>query len=1003
MTAMKTFGLRYTIIPLVLLVCSTLLPCFGQEETSSRFFSTSMGLSQGTNYSMWRDSEQFLWITSEDGINRFDGINFKNYYYDERKSGSPKGISFAGIVEDASKNLWIGSDKALNKYNRSTDSFLHFEDENHQENYNIPFQIKDGQLYYFNANRGILSKDIKTGTVEAVHLFKDYTKYYQSYQYALINTLNQLIFPLDYGIAVVNLTNKKTAYYYSRKKNNSVGEPLVVYCLKTGNDPTQLWLGTKYGLFLLNTRTHQTQHFPLPGNPNDKEIFSMEKSGNQLYLGTAAIGPLAFDMGTKQYTLITTDNDQFKFKGQLVLGAYKDPQGILWFNLNPSGILAVSPDFKKFNKHQLHPINSSNTEVIRSFVQTPDGNIWIGTQGGGIFVRDQKTGTTRSFEEVYSIRQPSLWIRHLLSDPQLNRTFIATEDGLFVFDHTKGLLQSFSVQKKNTNAIFVHHLLNVSDSLLLVGTKTGPYLANKVNSTLKPLPFLRNKNISYLFRDKRGLVYFNIWEASMAIYRYRSNEWDYVKTIFPKFALMAAWQDPSTENLYFATNMGLLETTKDHQLIKQYTSSDGLPNNFIYGILADKQQRLWLSTNKGLAAFNLRKKTFQRFGPKDGLQGYEYNGKAFYQDHNGLFYFGGTDGYDRFDPQMIKDATYPVNSYVKELLINNTRYPFPSYFEKKPLIPLKYDENTFSISLGVTDFLNAGSNLIKYKLENFDREWVTGTANSVIRYTQLPSGKYTFRFLAANRDGYWDKREKNILFQVSTPYYASWWFITLMALGVTVVLYLLYRYRVDQLLRMERLKMRLSNDLHDDVGASLSAINIYTKMAEEKPEKSAYIKLIKANTLQALDSINTMIWAIKPETQRFDSLILKMKDFAIPFLEGQGITCVFIVNHSGPNNSLSPDFTKNLFLLFKESINNIAKHAACSHTYIKMDITKERFALSIDDNGKGFDHGEMNQKGNGLRSMYERCKAFNGDFQIYSQISKGTRLTLSVALKNTTL
>ena len=317
-------------------------------------------------------------------------------------------------------------------------------------------------------------------------------------------------------------------------------------------------------------------------------------------------------------------------------------------------------------------------------------------------------------------------------------------------------------------------------------------------------------------------------------------------------------------------------------------------------------------------------------------------------------------------------------------------------------IRLNYDQDFFSFAFAALDFTNPLKNQYVYKLEGLDRDWVQAGNKHEANYTHVPPGNYVFRVKGANADGVWNEAGAAVKIVIHPPYWATWWFRALMALAVIGFLALLYNYRVSKLLEIERTRLRIARDLHDDVGSSLSSIALTAELLQRESvtDSLADRRLARVHeTAQKLSrNLKEIVWAIDPQRDKFDDLLLHMKEAAEELLGQKGIAYTLDVPQDELPQALKMEFRRNLFLIYKEMLHNVVKHAEATQVEIALTRMNGALQLQVADNGKGF-NAEAGGNGNGLKSIRARAGELHGKLEIDSQPKRGTRVMLTVSCK----
>jgi signal transduction histidine kinase len=300
------------------------------------------------------------------------------------------------------------------------------------------------------------------------------------------------------------------------------------------------------------------------------------------------------------------------------------------------------------------------------------------------------------------------------------------------------------------------------------------------------------------------------------------------------------------------------------------------------------------------------------------------------------------------------------------------------------------------------NYSNAANNQYAYKLEGADKEWNLLGSNRTVRFSNLAPGHYTLQLKAANNESIWNEHTTHFSFVVIPPFWRTWWFTTLLVAIVAAGVYALYRYRVNHLIGLEKLRTRIATDLHDDIGATLSSISFYSEAIRQRakdklPEVEHILEKMGETSRSMVGSMSDIVWAINPDNDHFDKLVRRMHSYAAELCSIKNITLQFHSNEMERNIQLSLEQRKNIYLIFKEAINNALKYAACHTLRLHLHTTGGNIQMEIQDDGKGFNtDGEF--KGNGLKNMQLRAREIHAHVNITSAPGKGTSIAFELKI-----
>lgn len=457
----------------------------------------------------------------------------------------------------------------------------------------------------------------------------------------------------------------------------------------------------------------------------------------------------------------------------------------------------------------------------------------------------------------------------------------------------------------------------------------------------------------------------------------------------------------ANDDVWIGTNNGGLDHFNiNTKKFTAFTTEDGLPGNSIYTILEDNKGFLWLGSNAGLCRFNKSDHSLRNYTKRDGIQNPEFNTNAALSDSAGRFCFGGRTGLNIFQPDSINSNFQPAKVVITSFKIFDKEFPVPD-----SVLHLSHNQNSFSFDFAALNYYRSNDNQYAYMLEGADKDWIKSGNRHYTSYNNLSPGHYTFKVRAANYTGTWNNSIASVKFIINPAWYNSLWFRIAMAVFAVAVMYGLYRYRLAQVMKLQALRNGIAADLHDEVGSTLSSISlsstiIQNKLNGDNAEVKKLLQQVSSNTDNMMEALSDIVWAINTRNDRFDNVLNRMRAFAIEILEPCGVNIRFNLSEDIMDMHLDMRQRKNLYLIFKEAINNTAKYAACKNVFIDISRTSAKLiTLKIRDDGKGFEMIFLNNEGktlsgNGIRNMRKRAEELNGEITIDSVLEKGTILML---------
>ncbi|MEM6699616.1 MAG: two-component regulator propeller domain-containing protein, partial [Bacteroidota bacterium] len=384
--------------------------------------------------------------------------------------------------------------------------------------------------------------------------------------------------------------------------------------------------------------------------------------------------------------------------------------------------------------------------------------------------------------------------------------------------------------------------------------------------------------------------------------------------------------------LWIGTFGGGVNYLTSNNQIRVYKKEQGLADNNIVGFLSYKERYIWISTYNGLSMFDKETQKFKNYFVEDGLTHNEFNYSSYFNDGNNELYFGGMNGINRFNPErLIENNSLPPLQFTKLTKFNSKENAIStidlSYQQTHKLIISPYDQY-FTLHWTTNHFFNNDKNQYSAILEGLDKEWLSQNTPS-LRYNRLPPGEYTLRLKAQDAQGNQSINELILPIKVLPFFYQTWWFISACILVIAASIYALFRYRLKQVLATERLKTRISSDIHDDVGSVLSGLIMQVELLEMNARKEDLAKLQKIKTIgkNAIAQMRDLVWGIDPRRQKIGDLTDRMQEVADELLAHINIRFIIKVDEQMTKKELSTNVKQNIFLIYKEAINNVVKHS----------------------------------------------------------------------------
>jgi hypothetical protein len=427
-------------------------------------------------------------------------------------------------------------------------------------------------------------------------------------------------------------------------------------------------------------------------------------------------------------------------------------------------------------------------------------------------------------------------------------------------------------------------------------------------------------------------------------------------------------------------------------VLSRYTTANGLSGDTVHAITEDADGRIYAATGSGVDRLDPKTGTVRRYGAADGLPPGEY--WAAHRDRGGALWFGGYQGLFRLEPRQ---AAGPASILIHAIRVNGKPRRIHDSGERRlPEFALAWSEREMQVDFG--GFRH--DLLYQTKLSPADQDWSAPSTSTSVHYLSLAPGFHELRIRSLTPEGVVSEPYAGMRFHIAAPVWQRWWFLMLCAAAAAGIIYLVHKNRVAQAVAVECVRTRIASDLHDDIGSTLSQIAILSELARRQsgPAHSLDEPLdrIAGLSREMVDSLGDIVWAINPGKDRFEDLVQRMRRFTGEILEAHGIDWVFRIPGQYPSIPLDADIRREVFLILKEAIHNLVRHSGCTAVEITLDTSGGELRLEVRDNGRGFDPAHA--AGLGLSSMRARAGKLGGRVEFPSGQTGGA-LLLHVPLK----
>jgi ligand-binding sensor domain-containing protein/two-component sensor histidine kinase len=1010
------------------------------ERLPVRTYTSADGLGSSFVSSVMRDSRGFLWFCTRDGLSRFDGSHFVTYQIGGLNA--PPGIE--QIIETRKGVYWIAT----------TGGLYRFDPQANPVGQQIPGAVRTMlNAEMVSTSRGVLYED-RAGNlwVGSNGLYRlqetDGKVIWQKTELKALKDSPGGFFIATFWEAkdgslwiattrglLRRLPDGREVLFSKVSAHASVAED-------QGN---RIWLAGEAGVYVINPQsmtemdrfgdvtTRRLDDLAQVQTSTSKEIRLPEKSG-EIFKYMAITG---LDTSNPPYLYRTTDDH-------------------IWIAGGGGPIEFDGRTFRSYTAAQ------GLTGGLGQLVEDLSGNLWLGGPNG--LARLNRQGLT-TYDEADGLKSSAIEIINEGRDG----TLYATSIGFLIsqFDgHGFHTIRPRVLASARTSWSSNYVFLDSRNEWWFLTTEGLHHFAAQpnVNALARARPLstytsgagLKSNVLFHIFEDSKSDLWIsttgNSQEFALSKWN-RANEG--FETFpgaedFPAGRAVSSFAEDRFGNLWFGFYKGGLMRYRDGHFT-EFTIKDGLPDGLITALHLDRSGRIWVAsslgglsriddlaatppgfvtyaTDNGLASNNIRSLTEDLFGniyagsargvdrlSPDGLRIKHYSVNdglaadfvyAAFRDRNGVLWFGTSGGLSRLVPQLDKETLAP-SVWLAGLRVAGESRPVPALGSKDISgLELTHRQNSLQIDFFAIDFKEGENLRYQYMMES-DKNWGPPSSQRTVNYANLAPGAYRFLVRAVNADGIVSAQPATISFRILPPIWQRWWFITLALGAFGGVIYAAYRYRLAQLLKVERVRTRIATDLHDDIGASLSRMALLSEVVKDRrgsgEQSDRMLTDIAESARGLVDSMADIVWSIDPRRDNLRSLVLRLREFASDTFEPAGIRWELNAPADLERIGFSPGQRRHIYLIFKEAITNISRYAECGSAWLSLRVVDGQLVGEVSDDGCGFDplsaRPDGQRGGNGLRNMKSRAAELGGRLEIESTPGQGTTLKLIAPMK----
>ena len=816
----------------------------GQEEVL-RFerISTEQGLSQSSVFAIIQDADGFLWIGTDDGLNKYDGYQFDIYRHDPEEPASISDNRVRCMILDNQNKIWVGTmNGGVNLLDPATGKFTHYRKDSQPDGLagdrvKAILQDTNGAIW-IGTEKGLNRLDPETNKIDYFRSASDnspgilgediHALYQDKSGFLWIGT--------EEGLTQMNLDNGQLKVFTLEDKAHQLGAVSAILEDEQGN----FWVGANKGLARKTPEAERFTRYPSQGihGVNHEEVDSiLQDSHGQIWIGTSSSGLFLYEPQTEAFLGYKNDpGDLRSLSNNDIQCIFEDRTGVLWFGAFGGGVSKYN------NKNHSFQSFKFRADAVMSFLEDRTGGFWVGTLNGNLYRTDPQTGKTRNFLDD----PPKTGVLGAnpamsMAEDREGHIWIASRNVLTRYDPERDRFTTYQNEPNNPDSLSGERVYRVYVSpkgVLWIGS--FGYGLNRYNPKTNSFTRFRHEpenpksiagdDVFAILEDRTGALW--VGDNGSGLSRMDANTGE-----FERFTYNPATPNSLSSNdvkvlhedadggIWIGTVSGLNRFEPKTGQLERFSGDDVMPSDNINGILEDDKGNLWVSTNRGVSKLDIATRKFKTFNTSHGLWGEEFNHGAFYKNKKGEMFFGAIGGYNRFRPEMVK-----INSRIPTVLITgvkrgaveNTPFKDPSQ-EEKPII-LTHEDPVISFEFTSFDFMASKMNQYAYKLDGFLDDWIANGTERTAKFINLPAGTYDLQVKATNNDGVWSEVHDTLTLVVKPPLWRTTFAYIIYALTVLAAI-LAYIGGQKKKLERERIlneKLRRLDRLKDDFLANTS-------------------------------------------------------------------------------------------------------------------------------------------------------------------------------------
>jgi ligand-binding sensor domain-containing protein/signal transduction histidine kinase len=1010
------------------------------------------GLSQGYVAAILQDRQGFMWFATRDGLNRYDGNSFAVYKNNPNDPDSLSSNFLQDLVEDDQGYLWIATNNGLNKFDPVTDRFTTYL-------YDAKNPAGIGSAYVTSIardDRGYLwLGTVDSGLDRFYPMTGTFTHYRNDSDGQFVGRITKVIADRRGEIWFVG---ERGLFHLNQEAGQITRPPATrrgltaesVYEDGAGN----LWLladSPIVGLIKYDPQTEHVMQYPFPagiGVPAST-VNGGSTNGNLVPDGhdglwvPSSLGLSYFDQRAERFTyrLQHRETDANSLDSNAILSLYQDRGGVLWVGTENAGVNILNFQQRQFVHYRHRPGNPNSLSPgrVKAIYEEPNGVLWVGLFPRALDRLDRRTGKITHYlpsragentlgeganvDDIYKDAAGYLWIG-------------GGGSGLDRFDERTHRFKHYRHKADDPHSLISDNVLGIyrdRGGQMWVAQQYGISRFDPVSNgffNYQPDPdnpaSLANW-ITVMYEDRSDTLWLGTFAGALTRFDVKRKAFvSYTPDSHDPRKLNGGGintiHEDRTGTLWVGTFDGFYRFNRQNEAFTRYTEAQGLPSSTIRCVLEDGVGRLWLSTQKGISRFDPQTEAFRNYDVSDGLQSNEFS-TGCYQSPDGEMFFGGSNGFNAFFPDNIRDNPYVPPVVITSFKIFNKPVPIGSQSVLKKTIPyvdsliLSYRNNVFSFEFAALSYANSHKNRYRYKLENFEPGWnEVGSKQRLATYTNLDPGKFVFRVQGSNSDGVWNEEGVSLPILITPPWWRTNSFRAVCAVVFLALLWAAYQLRLRRLhhefdMTLEARvgeRTRIARELHDTLLQSFHGILLHLQtginLLPDRPvdAKETFESAVDEAERAIIEGREAVQGLRVSTVERNDlSLAIRTVGEELAAADTRSRRPEFTVQVEGAPRNLHPIVRDEVYRITGEAMRNAFRHAEARHIEVEIQYGEQQLRVRVRDDGKGIDPQLVTNDGRegghfGLPGMRERATLIDGKLTVWSEIQSGTEVELRI-------